>query len=340
MGGKQGSTRIEGEDDLVGMFLAPLAAGFPGALGLKDDCAVLTPTPGCELVLKTDPIVAGVHFLADDDPADIAWKALAVNVSDLAAKGATPRIYLMALSLPEAPERSWMARFAEGLGAAQRAFGIHLAGGDTDRTPGHLSIAITVIGEVPAGRMVQRAAAQVGDVLYVSGTLGDAALGLALRLDGGLAARLGLSADEAAHVIGRYLRPQPRVGLAEALRNHARAAMDLSDGLMKDLGRMCRASGVGARVLAVDLPLSHVMRRALAAEPARIRDVVAAGDDYEVLASVPPAACADFEAAAQRAGVAVTRIGEITSEREVFVLDAEGQPLAPERSGWDHFQSR
>ncbi len=333
-------TRIDGEDDLVGTFLAPLAAGFPGALGLKDDCAVLAPSPGCELVLKTDPVVAGVHFFADDDPADIAWKALAVNVSDLAAKGATPRIYLMALSLPEAPERDWMARFAEGLGAAQRAFGMHLGGGDTDRTPGHFSIAMTVIGEVPSGRMVRRAAAQAGDALYVSGTLGDSALGLALRLDGGLAARLGLSAEEVAHAIGRYLRPQPRIALAEALRARARAAMDLSDGLMKDLGRMCRASGVGARVTAADLPLSPAMRRALAAEPVRIRDVVAAGDDYEILVAVPPAACAGFETAAQSAGVAVTRIGEITSELDVRVLDAAGVPLAPGRSGWDHFQQR
>ncbi len=334
------ATRIEGEDELVGTFLAPLAAGFPGALGLKDDCAVLAPSPGCELVLKTDPVVAGVHFFADDDPADIAWKALAVNVSDLAAKGATPRIYLMALSLPEAPEREWMARFAEGLGAAQRAFGMHLAGGDTDRTPGHLSIAMTVIGEVPAGKMVRRAAAQAGDALYVSGTLGDSALGLALGLDAGLATRLGLTADEAAHAIGRYLRPAPRVALAEALRAHARAAMDLSDGLMKDLGRMCRGSGVGAHVGAVDLPLSPAMRRALDAEPGRIRDVVAAGDDYEILTAVPLAASAEFEAAAQRSGIPMTRIGEITSAREVFVLDAQGQPIEPGRSGWDHFQSR
>ncbi len=340
MARKQDSTRIEGEDELVGIFLAPLAAGFAGALGLKDDCAVLAPSAGYELVLKTDPVVAGVHFFADDDPADIAWKALAVNVSDLAAKGATPRVYLMALSLPEAPERDWMARFAEGLGAAQRAFGMHLAGGDTDRTPGHFSIAMTVIGEVPAGKMVRRAAAQAGDALYVSGTLGDSALGLALKLDAGLAVRLALTADEAAHAIGRYLRPVPRIALAEALRMHARAAMDLSDGLMKDLGRMCRASGVGARVLAANLPLSPAMRRAINAEPGRIKDAVAAGDDYEILTAVPPAACVEFEMAAQKAGIAVTRIGEITSAREVFVLDVEGVPIEPGRSGWDHFQPR
>jgi thiamine-monophosphate kinase len=334
------TTRINGEDDLVGEFLAPLAAGFPGALGLKDDCAVLAPAPGMDLVLKTDPVVAGLHFFPDDDPADIAWKALAVNVSDLAAKGATPRLYLMALSLPEAPERAWMTKFAAGLAEAQRAFGIHLAGGDTDRTPDHFSICVTVVGEVPSGRMVRRAAATAGQVIYVSGSLGESALGLALRTDATLAARLGLSADTAARAIGRYLRPEPRIGLAAALLGHAGAAMDLSDGLLKDLGRMCRASGVGARVMAVDLPLSPGVQRAIEAEPARIGTAVAAGDDYEILATVAPTSCANFEAAARSAGVAVTRIGEITAAPEVYVLGADGVPLSPAQQGWDHFQAR
>jgi thiamine-monophosphate kinase len=334
------TTRIDGEDDLVREFLAPLAAGFAGALGLKDDCAALAPTPGTELVLKTDPVVAGVHFFADDEPADIAWKALAVNVSDLAAKGATPRIYLMALSLPTAPERAWMAKFAAGLGEAQRAFGIQLAGGDTDRTPGQLSIAITVIGEVPAGRMVRRAAARVEQAIYVSGTLGESALGLALRTDAALAEQLGLTSDEAARAIGRYLRPEPRIGLAPALLAHAAAAMDLSDGLLKDLGRMCGASGVGARVVAADLPLSPALRRAIDAEPARVSAAIAAGDDYEILATVARESCAAFEAAARATGVAVTRIGEITATPEVCVLGADGAPLSPGQTGWDHFQAR
>lgn len=333
------TTRIDGEDDLVREFLAPLAAGFPGAFGLKDDCAVLAPAPGMELVLKTDPVVAGVHFFADDDPTDIAWKALAVNVSDLAAKGATPRIYLMALSLPDAPERAWMAKFAAGLGEAQRAFGIHLAGGDTDRTPGHFSICMTVIGEVPTGRMVRRAAALTGQTVYVSGSLGESALGLALMADAALADRLDLTPDEAARAIGRYLRPEPRIALAPALLAHAAAAMDLSDGLLKDLGRMCRASGVGARVEASALPLSSAMRRAIAAEPARIAAAIASGDDYEILATVEKPSCAAFEAAARLAGVAVTRIGEITAQPDVHVFGADGVPISMPRSGWDHFQA-
>ena len=334
----QDEPRIDGEDDLVREFLAPLAAGFEGALALADDCARFAATPGTELILKTDPVVAGVHFFADDDPADIAWKALAVNVSDLAAKGATPRIYLMALSLPEAPTRPWMAKFATGLAEAQRAFGMHLAGGDTDRTPGHFSIAMTVIGEVSAGRMVRRGAARVGQAVYVSGTLGDSALGLALRMDRALAARLGLTADEAAHALGRYLRPQPRIGLATALRDHASAAMDLSDGLLKDLGRMCRASGVGARVQVDRMPLSSAMRRALAADPSRLSAAIAAGDDYEILATVEPDACAAFEAVAAAGGIAVTRVGEIMAGADVQVLGSDGMPISLARQGWDHFQ--
>ena len=171
---------IEGEESLIQGYLAPLAAGFPGAFGLQDDCALLTPEPGTELVLKTDPVMAGVHFFPDDAPDDIAWKALAANVSDLAAKGAQPLAYLMALALPVAPKHAWMQRFVLGLGQAQQAFGCHLIGGDTDRRPGPLTITPMVIGEIPCGQMVRRSAALSGDIICVSGSLGDASLGLAL----------------------------------------------------------------------------------------------------------------------------------------------------------------
>ena len=155
------ATNIQSEESLIQEFLAPLAAGFPGAFGLKDDCAAFTPTPGHDLVVKTDPVAAGVHFFPDDAPEDIAWKALAVNVSDLAAKGAVPRVYLMALSFPEAPTRDWMGRFSRGLSAAQNTFGMHLIGGDTDRRPGPLTVSISVLGEVPAGTMLRRGTAEV-----------------------------------------------------------------------------------------------------------------------------------------------------------------------------------
>ena len=167
-----GASHIHGEESLIQEFLAPLAAGYPGAFGLTDDCAAFTPTAGCDLVVKTDPVAADIHFFPDDAPEDIGWKALAVNVSDLAAKAATPRAYLMALSFPEAPNRDWMQRFAAGLSQAQQAFGMHLIGGDTDRRPGPVTVSITVFGEVPAGRMVRRGTAKAGDLICVSGTLG------------------------------------------------------------------------------------------------------------------------------------------------------------------------
>src|SRR5438552_6732719 len=180
--------RLHGEEAII-RLLAPLARGAPGAFGLEDDCALITPAPGTELVLKTDPVAEGVHFLADDAPEDIAWKALAVNVSDLAAKAARPLGYLMALSFPEAPTARWLARFAAGLQAAQASFGCHLLGGDTDRRPGPLTISISIVGEVEAGRMVRRGTARPGEALFVSGSLGDAALGLALRKNPALVGR-------------------------------------------------------------------------------------------------------------------------------------------------------
>jgi thiamine-monophosphate kinase len=328
---------ITSEEDLIQRFLAPLSAGAPGALGLTDDCAVIAPGPGHELVLKTDAVAEGVHFLADDTPEDIAWKALAVNVSDLAAKGARPVGYLLSLSFPMAPARTWMTRFAAGLAEAQAAFTMHLLGGDTDRRPGPISITPMAIGEVPAGRMLRRGAARAGDVLFVSGTLGDAALGLRLRRESRLAAELGLSQPEVRHLARRYVRPEPRLGLREALLGHARAAMDLSDGLAKDLGRMCRASGVGAKVEVAALPVSGAARAALARDPALVTALVSGGDDYEVLAAVPSDGTGAFEAAARAGGVAVARIGACAAGSDVVIAGPDGTPLRLARPGWDHF---
>src|SRR5215470_16437162 len=229
-----GDQPIEGEEAII-RLLAPLTCGAAGAFDLRDDCAVLEPEPDHELVLKTDPIAAGVHFPASAAPADIGFKALAVNVSDLAAKGAMPRAYLMALSFPEAPRRHWLIQFRAGLHEAQARFGCHLLGGDTDRRPGPLTISVTAIGSVPRGRMVRRGTARAGDSLFVSGTLGDAALGLQLAKDATRAAAWGLSQQMARHLCQRFRRPQPRLALAGTLRAHASAAMDLSDGLAKDL---------------------------------------------------------------------------------------------------------
>ena len=328
--------RVNGEEAII-RLLAPLARGAPGAFGLEDDCALIAPAPGTELVLKTDPVAEGVHFLADDAPEDIAWKALAVNVSDLAAKAARPLGYLMALSFSEAPAAAWLARFAAGLQAAQATFGCHLLGGDTDRRPGPLTISITVIGEVEAGRLVRRGTARPGDALFVSGSLGDAALGLALRKDRALAERWGLSPDEVRHLRNRYARPQPRLGLGLALRTHAAAAMDVSDGLAKDLARMCKASACAARVRLSELPLSPAAAKALAADPDLGLRTVTGGDDYELLASVPEASADAFGAMAAQAGIAVTRIGTTSVGAGVVIEDQDGQPLTLDRAGWDHF---
>ncbi len=332
---------IHTEEAIIQQFLAPLAEGFAGALGLKDDCAVAAPSEGHEFVFKTDAIAAGVHFLEDDAAADIGWKALAVNVSDLAAKGARPVAYLLSLAFPEAPEREWLSGFVRGLGEAQSQFGIQLCGGDTDRRPGPISITPMVFGEVPTGRLVRRGSAKAGDIAYVSGSLGDAALGLALRRDEMLASRWALSAGQRASLIGRFVRPQPRLALAPVLLEHARAAMDISDGLLKDIGRMCAASGVAADIRYADLPLSEGFRAVQQTDPAAASDAVFAGDDYEILAAIPPERSESFAAAAADAGMCVSPIGLFMPPRDdrdrVMVRDASGRRLDFGRPGWDHF---
>ena len=325
---------IHSEESIIREFLAPLAAGFSGAFGLQDDCAVLALEPGSELVVKTDPIIAGVHFLAAADASDIAWKALAVNVSDLGAKGATPVAYLMALALPHAPQRAWMQRLAAGLAEAQREFGCHLIGGDTDRTPGPLSISITAFGTVPAGKMVRRGTARPGDQLFVTGTLGDAALGLELLKTPSLAKRLSLADTDVAALVQSHVRPQPRLALAPLLRAHARAAMDLSDGLVKDCRRMCAASRVGARLRQCDVPLSSSLEKAGTDWHLK---ALTGGDDYEILAAISEERVAAFLADADALDFRVTRIGEITEGAGVTVERPDGTPISFDRAGWDHF---
>jgi thiamine-monophosphate kinase len=327
--------RLGSEAEAIAI-LAPLAAALPGAFNLEDDCALLAPEEGTELVLKTDPVAEGVHFLGDDAPEDIAWKALAVNVSDLAAKAARPVAYLMAMAFPEAPRRAWLERFAGGLGAAQARFGCALIGGDTDRRPGPLTIGITILGAVPRGGMVRRATARAGDLLFVSGSLGDAALGLRLRRTPALAAAWGLSAEEARHLRDRYARPQPRLALAAALRGYASAAMDISDGLAKDVGRMCRASALAAHIAFPRIPLSAAAAKALGALPELSRQILAGGDDYEVLAAVPQERAAGFRAAAAAAGIPVTEIGSLARGVGLLVAGADGAPIGLAQGGWDH----
>lgn len=332
----------EGEDDLIATYFAPLAAGFAGALGLRDDCAMLTPPPGMDLVVKTDPIREGVHFFAGDAPADLAWKALAVNVSDLAGKGAEPLAYWLALALPSRPDPAWLAAFSAGLQAAQATFGCHLAGGDTDRADGGLSIGITAIGTVPHGQMIRRGGGVAGDRIFVSGSIGDAALGLALRAaTAGTAATPAwagdLTADERARLVRRYLRPAPRLALRAALRAHASAAMDVSDGLVKDFARLAAASGTGGRLRLADLPLGAEACRLVAAGRVDVAALATAGDDYEVLAAIPAARAAAFRGAAASSGVEVTEIGELAAGARLQVVGSDGVLLDVARTGYAHF---
>ncbi|RUP10200.1 thiamine-phosphate kinase [Hyphomicrobium sp.] len=326
--------RIENETDLIQTYLAPLADGVPGAFGLRDDAGLISPEPGTDLVVSSDPVIAGVHFFPNDAPEDVAWKALAANASDMAAKGATPLAYILTLALPEAPARDWMARFSEGLKKAQDSFGCRLLGGDTDRTPGPLSIGITMLGSVPAGKFVRRQGARCGDHVFVTGTIGDSALGLAVRNDPSAFDKV-LSDEERAFVLDRYLRPRPRLALARTLRDHASAALDISDGLVKDLARLAGPSGISLRLDTV--PVSPAVATALAHDAGIARLVLAGGDDYELLVAVPPASVADFTHGADRAGIAVAQIGVLEAGRPLEIRDANGTPLDLKRFGYDHF---
>jgi thiamine-monophosphate kinase len=331
------SAAESGEEGLIARYFKPLAK-YPGAFGLADDAAVITPPAGCDLVLKTDGIVGGVHFFPDDPPDTVAKKALRVNLSDLAAKGAKPLGFLLTLALPKEIGDTWLAPFARGLGADAELFGCPLLGGDTDRTGGPITISIAVLGAVPQGKMVRRAGAKAGERVVVTGTIGDAALGLLLRRDVSAAERWGLVREQRDSLDARYLVPEPRIAIAEILRAHASAAMDVSDGLAGDLAKLCRASGVSAEIAVARVPLSDGVRAALAKEPGLIETIITGGDDYEVVACVPAGKVEALRQQASAAGVAVTEIGAVTAgQGEARFLDPDGQPLMFAHPSFSHF---
>ncbi len=322
--------KLSAEDRLIARYFQPIAT-HPGALGLADDAAFIKPPPGHDLVLKTDAIVGGVHFFPDDAPRSVASKALRVNLSDLAAKGATPLGFLLTVALKDVGE-DWLASFAEGLRADALAYGCPLFGGDTDRTPGPITISVAMFGSVPEGSMVRRAGAQVGDRVFVTGTIGDAALGLLLRKGAGWS----LSDAERGHLNSRYLLPQPRNPLAEAVRTHASAAMDVSDGLVGDFAKLCRASRVAADIAVGQVPFSDAAKAAIAADPAMLQTALTGGDDFEIVCTVPITKAASFRAAAQAVKVPVTEIGQIKAGEGVRFLQ-DGQPLTFQRTSFSHF---
>lgn len=326
-----------GEFEIIASYFAPLAT-HPAALGLLDDAAILPVPEGHELVATCDTIIEGVHFLAGDPPDSIGHKALAVNLSDLAAKAARPQAYLLNLALPEPPAAGWLDSFAAGLRAAQEEAGIALVGGDTSATPGPLTISITALGLVEQGEAVLRRGAVAGDRLYVSGTIGDATLGLQLLKDPRRAADWGLSDQEGEFLIDRYRRPSARGALASPLRDCARAAIDVSDGLVADLEKLCKASGVSAMIEADRVPLSPGAAKAVGRAPELLAELLTAGDDYEILAAMEDSHARAFEADAKTHNVAVTAIGSIQrGDGTVSIMGKGGEPLELGRKGFAHF---
>lgn len=327
------------EAELIEKFFKPIAG--QGALGLSDDAAVLGLPPGCELVLTVDAAIAGVHFFPDDPPETIARKILGVNLSDLAAKAAAPRGFLLTLALSD-QDVAWLEKFAQSLGEMAAESQCPLLGGDTVRTPGPLTLSVTAFGAVEAGKMPRRAAARPGDRLFVSGCIGDAALGLELRAAQRGAAVPGWAAslDPAAQdfLIARYLVPRPRLGLIPALRDHAAATMDVSDGLIGDCLAMMRASGAACALDLRRAPLSAPARAALAAAPELIEKICAGGDDYEILAAIAPESADQFLTAAQKSGVAVCEIGVVVeAEQGDSVLGLDGARKNFVKTRYSHF---
>jgi thiamine-monophosphate kinase len=316
---------LPAEFALIARHFRPLAG--PGSLDLQDDAAVFAPPSGRDLVVAADAMVAGVHFLPED-PADlVARKLLRTNLSDLAAMGAAPLGYLLTVSVPRDTPDPWFARFAAGLAADQAEFGIALLGGDTTSTPGPVSLSLTVLGHVASGTALRRAGARPGDGLWISGTIGDGALGL-LAATGRLDDPDGFLAD-------RYRVPQPRLALGARLHGIATACMDVSDGLVQDTGHLCRAGGLSAEIEAALVPRSAAAR---AAGEARLPLCLTGGDDYELLFGVPPDRESALAQASAAAGIQVTRIGRFRPGRAcVRVIMPDGTPLQEGRGGWDHF---
>ena len=318
----------EGEFAFIARHLRPLAADHSGALDLADDAALLESTAGMQLVMAKDALVESVHFLPHDSAEHVAQKALRVNLSDMAAMGATPRGYLLALMRPKRLPPEWLGRFSHGLAQDQATFGITLLGGDTVVTPGPLSLSVTMLGEVPRGQALRRTGARVGDDIYVSGTLGGAAFGLQL-----LQGRLSTSMSASDFLIRRYRLPEPRISLGEALRGVAHAAIDISDGLIADLGHVLQVSGKAAEIHTDRIPLSQ----AVAPLRGALEAALTGGDDYELLFTAHPEQRPAIQAIGEQLSLSLTVIGRITEGEGLDILDAQGRPITIEGTGWQHF---
>jgi thiamine-monophosphate kinase len=326
---QHGSTMPVGEFDLIERFFKrPTPVDRYVALGIGDDCALLTAGPGEQWAVSTDTLIEGVHFLSNVDAAALGHKSLAVNLSDLAACGATPRCFLLAIALPRVDE-TWLANFSHGMHVLADAHGCVLAGGDTTRSPHGVAITITAIGTVPTGCALVRSGARVGDDIWVSGQLGDAALGLAFKRN-----EVELQPPDAHQVVDRLERPTPRVQLGVRLVGIASSAIDVSDGLAGDLRHVLRASGAGAIVDWNHVPRSPVLQQ----QPTHIqqRCALTGGDDYELLFTASVDRRADVIAAAEN--TRISRIGAVTATADLAVLDERGAPVDTGNGGYDHFR--
>lgn len=325
---------LPAEFQLIGKHFLPLA-DVPESLGLSDDAAVLRPPAGLEMVIAADAMVSGVHFLADDPSDTVGRKLLRVNLSDLAAMGAEPLGFLLTVALPKGFDQAWLRGFAMGLGEDRRRFKCPLLGGDTVSTPGPVTLSLTILGTVLPGRALRRNGAQPGDIAWVSGTIGDGALGL-LALTGKLGA---LEARHRGHLAERYRLPEPRLALGARLHGIATACMDVSDGLAQDLAHLARAANCAAVIAADAVPLSPAAAAALRETPRLQALVVTGGDDYELLFTAPSEATAAVRDAAQAAGVAVSAIGRLEPGEagEVRLQDATGATIPLRSQGWSHF---
>lgn len=315
------------ERALIQRLLAPIAT-HPAARGLLDDAAVLTPPLGRDIVLTHDMLAEGVHFLADDPPHDIAHKLVAVNLSDLAATGARPLGILLGLGLRPREDEAWLAAFTTGLAEACARWSAPLLGGDTIAGLDKAVLGLTAIGHIAPGKALSRAGARAGDDLYVTGNIGDAALGLAVARG----AHADAPPELRAALLARYRRPEPRLAFGAALTGLATACMDISDGLLIDAQRLAQASGAGATIELARLPIS---RAAEALDADRLA-LATGGDDYELLFAAPPAHAANIATLARKLATRVTRVGSVGHGAGLTILDPTGIPITPDRLGWEH----
>jgi thiamine-monophosphate kinase len=325
--------RRPGEFELIAKYFAPLAALSPGAFGLADDAAFLRVAPGYELVVTVDTLIEGVHFLRDDPPETIAAKALRVNLSDLAAKTAAPVGYLLALSLPQWPDECWVADFSRGLAEDQKRYSVPLVGGDTTATPGPLVVSITALGIVSAGAGVHRSGAIPGELVFVSGTIGDAGAGLTVLRE----SQPELLKGARAALVARYRLPEPRLALGRRLAGIASAALDVSDGLIVDLNHIAEASRVRIVIDALLIPLSSHLVEFRGGDIGARTAAATAGDDYEIAFTAPAEKRDSLTRIAAETGVAITEIGRVERGGGTVLIGIDGQELSLAHRGYVHF---